>query len=192
MDTDEIVLKIFQYLEKNDLGICLQVSQRFQNVAKDKTLWKTIALCNKRISTDLIVHALKYGLQRVILFNCTVMPGKLKYPKKKQLEELTLCWNIFTNGEDILNLLLSCCEKAKIYVLLDENSEKDSNSVENIDIEENSEGELKTEKNSKEHKVITEEEVHIEEGTVADVSGQVLAVYKALTYEDNLISIELK
>ena len=41
---DEILLKLFSYLRPKDLGRCLQVCKRFNQIAKDESIWKNIII----------------------------------------------------------------------------------------------------------------------------------------------------
>ena len=41
---DEILLKLFSYLQPKDLGRCLQVCKRFNQIAKDESIWKNIII----------------------------------------------------------------------------------------------------------------------------------------------------
>ena len=65
---DEILLKIFMSLPPKDLGRCLQVSKRFNQILKDVKLWQNIRIWNKflrrkGISAKFFSQALDYGLE---------------------------------------------------------------------------------------------------------------------------------
>ena len=66
----ETMLKIFAFLEPEDLFRCLQVSKSFRRVAEDGTLWKKLKIRDclneeVRIPVELIKQALSYGLKHL-------------------------------------------------------------------------------------------------------------------------------
>ena len=72
---DEILLKLFSYLGPKDLGRCLQVSKRFNQIAKDMRLWRKITLWNRfhrRISAKFFNQVLDYGLENLELGKCSI------------------------------------------------------------------------------------------------------------------------
>ena len=63
---DENLLEIFLYLRHKNLGRCLQVSKRFNQIAKDMRLWRKITLWNRsyrRMSAKFFIEVLDYGLE---------------------------------------------------------------------------------------------------------------------------------
>ena len=63
---DETLLETFLYLRHKNLGRCLQVSKRFNQIAKDMRLWRKITLWNRsyrRMSAKFFIEVLDYGLE---------------------------------------------------------------------------------------------------------------------------------
>ena len=56
---DESIFEIFSYLGPQELGRCLQVSKRFNKIAKDSKLWEKIELFHKDIPAEFIGYALR-------------------------------------------------------------------------------------------------------------------------------------
>ena len=72
---DEILLKIFLFLPPKDLGRCLQVSKRFNQILKDVKLWQNIRIWNKflrrkGISAKFFSQSLDYGLENLSPRRC--------------------------------------------------------------------------------------------------------------------------
>ena len=72
---NENLLEIFLYLRHKDLGRCLQVSKRFNQIAKDMRFWRKITLWNRscrRISAKFFNQVLDYGLENLELGKCSI------------------------------------------------------------------------------------------------------------------------
>ena len=63
----EIMLKIFVFLEPKDLVQCLQVSKQFRRVAEDETLWQKLKIQDEVIPVKLINQVLSYGLKKLVI-----------------------------------------------------------------------------------------------------------------------------
>ena len=53
---DELVLKIFTYLDLKDLGRCIEVCKRFRNIFHDEILWYNINMSKKNIPAGFLKH----------------------------------------------------------------------------------------------------------------------------------------
>ena len=62
---EEILLKIFAFLEPEDLVRCLQVSKSFRRISKDEGLWQKLKIKNEKIPAKLIFQVLGYGLRQL-------------------------------------------------------------------------------------------------------------------------------
>ena len=119
---EEIVLKIFAYLETKDLGRCLQVSKRFRNIAQDESLWNKFELENKIFRSKFIGQALRYGLNELHLEKCRLKFVPLKLPKRNKLQSLYFSapWNpqLGDNYElEFLSNLISSCHFLKKLII---------------------------------------------------------------------------
>ena len=56
---NEVLLKVFTYLNIRDLGYCAQVSKRLGDISIDESLWQKINVFNKVVPTGFIQHILK-------------------------------------------------------------------------------------------------------------------------------------
>ena len=73
---NEILLKIFSYLEVQDLGRCARVSKQFHEVAYDRSLWQKlpINLTEKQVPVEFVQHIMKRGIAYINL-DCAKMVG---------------------------------------------------------------------------------------------------------------------
>ena len=120
---DEILLKIFLFLPPKDLGRCLQVSKRFNQILKDVKLWQNIRIWNKflrrkGISAKFFSQALDYGLENLSLRRC-VVNGVLECRDKNQLKSLYLKRMNFykrDNREFVSNVLENCQFLQRLFI----------------------------------------------------------------------------
>ena len=69
---NEILLKVFNYLEFKDLGYCAQISRRFREISQSPPLWETVIENNQTIPAGFILHALNLGCKYLHLENSTI------------------------------------------------------------------------------------------------------------------------
>ena len=120
---DEILLKIFLSLPPKELGRCLQVSKRFNQIAKDEKLWQNIRIWNKfrrrkGISAKFFSQALNYGLENLSLRRC-VVTGNLESPDMTQLKSLYLKWMNFYKGDNrefVSNMFENCQFLQRLFI----------------------------------------------------------------------------
>ena len=65
---NEVLLKVFTYLNIRDLGFCAQVSTRLRDISIDESLWQKINVFNKVVPTGFIQHILKVRKSQKIFF----------------------------------------------------------------------------------------------------------------------------
>ena len=65
---NEVLLKVFTYLNIRDLGYCAQVSRRLGDISIDESLWQKINVFNKVVPTGFIQHILKVRKSQKIFF----------------------------------------------------------------------------------------------------------------------------
>ena len=72
---DEVILKVFTYLDLRDLIYSVQVSKRLQVISKDESLWQKVDLSWKRVSYFFVQFVLKKKCKHLILHG-TILKGK--------------------------------------------------------------------------------------------------------------------
>ena len=66
---NEILLKIFSYLEVQDLGRCASVNKKFHEIAYEKMLWQKLPvnLAGKQVPVEFLQHIMKHGIAYINL-----------------------------------------------------------------------------------------------------------------------------
>lgn len=116
---NEILLKIFTYLEFKDLGYCAQISHRFRDISQSPALWETVVENNKTIPAGFILHALNLGCKYLHLENSTITVTNdsdyvmHKLPKDNQVKHLNLR-NFQDHCDDSTKLMIACRSLEKL------------------------------------------------------------------------------
>ena len=60
---NELLLKIFSYLEIQDLARCARVSKKFHEISYERGLWQKLSvnLSRKQVPVEFIQHIMKHG-----------------------------------------------------------------------------------------------------------------------------------
>ena len=111
---NEILIKIFSYLNIKCVYKCGQVSKKFRQISHDKSFWKCVNLYNKRVSCKFIARILQLGTEYLNLHGATVIDDDVTvFPQKNNLKYLNLA---FSSVEDrvLVRLLRSSVSLEKI------------------------------------------------------------------------------
>ena len=73
---NEVLLKVFTYLNIRDLGYCAQVSKRLGDISIDESLWQKINVFNKVVPTGFIQHILKVRKSQKIFVLLSILLKK--------------------------------------------------------------------------------------------------------------------
>ena len=77
---NEILLKIFEYLDIQDISRSAKVSHQFNKISNDPSLWKSMGkLCidGGKVSTEFLTYIIQRGITELGLFNCEILPPKV-------------------------------------------------------------------------------------------------------------------
>jgi len=116
---NEILLKIFNYLEFKDLGYCAQISHRFRGISQSPSLWETVIENDQTIPAGFILHALTLGCKYLHLENSTITVTNdsdyvmHKLPKDNQVKHLNLR-NFKDHCDDSTKLMIACRSLEKL------------------------------------------------------------------------------
>ena len=80
---DEIILKIFSYVNIKDLFRCMAVNKKMRAIASDKSLWKRIHLAGE-FPVELLEEVLDRGCQYLSLYRCKVLGDNVWFKKNFQ------------------------------------------------------------------------------------------------------------
>ena len=117
---DEIILKIFSFLDKKDLNLASLVSKRTYNISQDCSLWLTINFYNKKLSTSLLERVLNNGCKYLSLQHAK-LEGNLRLKKSTSLKCLDIS-NCEAN-QGVLNEIFASCYSLEKLCLIDFNLE---------------------------------------------------------------------
>ena len=109
---NEILVKIFGYLDIQDISRSAQVSHQF-NISNDSSLWKSLGkLCieDKYVPTEFLTYVIQRGITQLSLYQCEILPPKLKRPFNLRTLEL----DETTGDATIVNEILATQSMEKI------------------------------------------------------------------------------
>ena len=105
---DEVILKVFTYLDLRDLIYSVQVSKRLQVISKDESLWQKINLYQKVVPPEFLQKVISNGCKYLSLVNANLSEGIFNLTKRKsQLKYLELT-NFRANSQVLEELICSC------------------------------------------------------------------------------------
>ena len=102
---NEILVKIFGYLDIQDISRSAKVSHQFNKISKDSSVWKSIGkLCidRRKVPTEFLSYVILRGITEICLFQCVILPPKVpgvKLTRPMNLKSLILDK---TNGDKTL------------------------------------------------------------------------------------------
>ena len=109
---NEILLKIFSYLEIQDLGRCAKVSKKFHEIAYEKVLWQKLAvnLAGKRVPVEFLQHIMKHGIAYLNLDYVEIHGHPGHFLQQNSLKYLILGGsNAFLSQRIVKNDLMASC-----------------------------------------------------------------------------------
>ena len=86
---NELLMKIFSFLEITNLLKCSQTSKRIRTICKDESLWQKINLSKKRVPTEFLKKVITYGCKSLNLNEAKIV-GNLRLENQSQLTNLDL------------------------------------------------------------------------------------------------------
>ena len=86
---DELLLKIFSYMNMQELLQCGQVSKRIREICSDKSLWEETKLIQKRVKAEFIKSILDRNCGELSIRD-TMIDGYVKLNRPSKLAYLSL------------------------------------------------------------------------------------------------------
>ena len=116
---NEILLKIFSYLEVEDLGRCATVSKQYHKIAYVRRLWQKLAinLIRKKVPVQFLQHIMKHGIAFMNLDFTEIVGDSLQFSQQNSLKYLILDFklrDLQSQREVKKNLLASCTQLKKL------------------------------------------------------------------------------
>ena len=122
---DEVQLKIFKFLEIEDLMHCAQVSKRVKRMCQDESIVKKVNLYRKIVPSEFIAHILEDGCKYINLRDAKIV-GALKL-SRNDYDVKYLNLDCCTADQGVLEKLISSCKSLQKLSLC--NLELNSNAV---------------------------------------------------------------
>lgn len=86
---NEMLTKIFGYLDIQDIGHCAQVCKRFQGISEEIwNCWDKITIESKEVPSEFITFILEKGIKELQILNCKILPPKPKFTHTLKLKSL--------------------------------------------------------------------------------------------------------
>ena len=106
---NEILVKIFGYLDIQDISRSARVSHQFNNISKDSSLWKSLGklrIDERNVPTEFLTYVIQRGITELSLYQCEILPLKVKFKKPLNLTTLKL-EETYGDGKLVNELLTS-------------------------------------------------------------------------------------
>ena len=122
---DEILVKIFGYLNIQDISRCARISRQLNRISKDSTLWQSWEKLStwgywgkqRKIPTEFLTYIIQRGITELYLFKCEILPPKVKLAELKQpLNLKSLILDETKGDKTLVNKLLTSYSMEKIDI----------------------------------------------------------------------------
>ena len=70
---NEVILKLFSFMDIKELLLCGQVSKRFRAIANDESLWLKLNLCGRKVPYEFIEKAAENGCKYLSLVDYDIL-----------------------------------------------------------------------------------------------------------------------
>ena len=118
---NEILLKIFEYLDIKDISQSAKVSRQFNKISNDPSLWKSMGkLCIDRgkVPTEFLAYIIQRGITDLGLFQCVILPPKVPGVKlTKPLNLKTFCLDNPMGDKTLLHEILTSHPLEKVELI---------------------------------------------------------------------------
>ena len=111
---DEILLKIFSYINFQELLQCGQVSKRIRAKCSDKSLWENIFLYQKKVKAEFIKSILDRNCNSLAI-KVTAVDGHVELSRPSKLTHLALYCN--ASKDFFREILNSCCSLEYLRII---------------------------------------------------------------------------
>ena len=115
---DEMLLKIFRYMNMQELLQYGQVSKRIRAICSDESLWKDIELIQKRVKAEFIKSILDRNCEALDIRD-TVIDGCVQLNRPSKLAYLSIKGFIYGDStKDFIKEILNSCNSLEVLELV--------------------------------------------------------------------------
>ena len=128
---NEILVKIFGYLNIQEIGRSAKVSHQFNEISKDSSLWQSwakIRIDKERIPTEFLTYIIQRGITELCLYRCEILPPRARVKLtelKRSLNLKTLCLDQTKGDKTLVNEILTSHPMEKVDLELSMMSKDD-------------------------------------------------------------------
>ena len=125
---NEVILKLFGFMDIKELLLCGQVSKRLRAIANDESLWLKLNLCGRKVPYDFIEKAAENGCQYLSLVFCGIIGLTGKSESFFNLKYLNMSRGCYQSGQGLLKLIKNCSSLQKLslaYMRMDSSDIQD-------------------------------------------------------------------
>ena len=115
---NEILVKIFGYLDILDISRCAQICHQLNMISKDSSLWESwgkLYIESMKVPTEFLTYIIQRGITELSLVECEILPPKVKLAELKRplnLKTLSLDW--MKGDKTLLNEILTSHSLEKV------------------------------------------------------------------------------
>ena len=115
---NEILVKIFGYLNILDISRCAQICHQLNMISKDSSLWESwgkLSIESMKVPTEFLTYIIQRGITELSLIECEILPPKIKLAELKRplnLKTLSLDW--MKGDKTLLNEILTSHSLEKV------------------------------------------------------------------------------
>ena len=125
---NEVILKLFGFMDIKELLSCGQVSKRLRAIANDESLWLKLNLYGRKVPYDFIEKAAENGCQYLSLVFCGIIGLTGKSESSFNLKYLNMSRGCYQSGQGLLKLIQNCSYLQKLslaYMRMDSDDIQD-------------------------------------------------------------------
>ena len=133
---NEILVKIFGYLNIQEISRSAQVSHQFNMISKDSSLWQTwgkLSIDGKKVPTEFLTYIIQRGITELSLYGCEILPPRAKLTVLiRPLNLKTLCLEDTKGDQKLVNEILTSQPMEKVELIDWRMSENDISQFINV------------------------------------------------------------
>ena len=121
---NEILVKIFGYLDILDISRCAQTCHQLNMISKDSSLWeswKKLSIESMKVPSEFLTYIIQRGISELSLIECEILPPKVKLAElNRPLNLKTLCLDETEGDKTLVNEILISHPMEKIDLRIPE------------------------------------------------------------------------